>query len=46
MLAAKIKMRSGLSIEEAVEHINALEARLKSQVPEIGWCFMEPDCRD
>lgn len=46
MLAAKIKMRSGLSIEEAVDRINALERKLKSQVPEIGWCFMEPDCSD
>jgi cation diffusion facilitator family transporter len=46
MLAAKIKMRSGLSIEEAVERINDLEIKLKSAVPEIGWCFMEPDCKD
>lgn len=46
MLAAKIKMRSGLSIEEAVDRINALERKLKSEVPEIGWCFMEPDCSD
>ena len=46
MLAAKIKMRSGLSIEEAVDRINKLERKLKSEIPEIGWCFMEPDCRD
>ena len=46
MLAAKIKMRSGLSIEEAVERINSLERKLKNEVPEIGWCFMEPDCSD
>jgi divalent metal cation (Fe/Co/Zn/Cd) transporter len=46
MLAAKIKMRPDLSIEEAVVRINALERKLKSEIPEIGWCFMEPDCRD
>ena len=46
MLAAKIKMRSGLSIEEAVDRINKLERKLKSEIPEIGWCFMEPDCQD
>jgi len=46
MLAAKIKMRSGLSIEEAVDRINSLERKLKNEVPEIGWCFMEPDCSD
>ncbi len=46
MLAAKIRMQPGLPVEEVVAHINALEARLKDEVPEIGWCFMEPDCRD
>jgi cation diffusion facilitator family transporter len=46
MLAAKIKMRAGLSIEEAVLHINTLEKRLKQKVPDIGWCFIEPDCCD
>ena len=46
MLAAKIKMRSGLGIDEAVERINNLEARLRQRVPAIGWCFMEPDIKD
>lgn len=46
MLAAKIKLRSGLSIEEAVAAINALERRIREQFPEVGWCFMEPDIED
>jgi cation diffusion facilitator family transporter len=46
VLAAKISMKPGLTVAEAVEHINALEGRLKAEAPEIGWCFMEPDCRD
>ena len=46
MLAAKIAMRPGLRIEEAVERINELERRLKAEVPEIGWCFVEPDFED
>ncbi|MDH3977667.1 MAG: cation diffusion facilitator family transporter [Gammaproteobacteria bacterium] len=46
MLAIKIKMHSGLSIDEAVAHINALERDLKAQVPSIGWCFVEPDVVD
>jgi hypothetical protein len=46
MPAAKIRMRQDLSIEEAVDRINALEAKLKDEVPEIGWCFMQPDCED
>jgi len=43
MLAIKIKVRSDLTIDEAVTHINRLEKRLKQQVPSIGWCFVEPD---
>lgn len=46
MLAIKIKMCSDLTIDEAVAHINALEKRLKEQVPAIGWCFVEPDIVD
>jgi cation diffusion facilitator family transporter len=46
MLAAKIEMRAGLTIEQAVEHINSLERRLKAERPEIGWCFVEPDFDD
>jgi cation diffusion facilitator family transporter len=46
MLAAKILMRPGLTLEEAVARINALERRLKAEVPQIGWCFMEPDIED
>jgi cation diffusion facilitator family transporter len=46
MLAAKVRMKSGLSIEQAVEHINALERRIKSMFPEVAWCFVEPDTTD
>ncbi|MGI9342417.1 MAG: cation diffusion facilitator family transporter [Gammaproteobacteria bacterium] len=45
MLAAKIRMRSGMTIDEAVEHINALERTLREAVPALGWCFVEPDFR-
>ncbi|MEA3292377.1 MAG: cation diffusion facilitator family transporter [Pseudomonadota bacterium] len=43
MLAAKLRMRSDLCIEDAVREINALEVKIKQRFPEIGWCFMEPD---
>jgi divalent metal cation (Fe/Co/Zn/Cd) transporter len=46
MLAAKIHMRPGLSIDEAVDRINRLERRIKERYPEIGWCFVEPDVTD
>jgi cation diffusion facilitator family transporter len=46
MLAAKIAMRPGLRLDEAVAHINELERRLKAEAPQVGWCFMEPDCED
>lgn len=45
MLAAKIKMKAGLSIEEAVKHINELEVEIKRQVPMVKWCFIEPDIK-
>ena len=46
MLAAKVQMRPGTSIEQAVDDINALERRLKHAVPQLGWCFVEPDDED
>jgi len=46
MLAAKIKMRSGMDIEAAVQSINALERKLKEEIPKLEWCFIEPDVVD
>jgi cation diffusion facilitator family transporter len=46
MLAAKIRMKPGLSIGDAVERINRLERQIKERYPEIGWCFVEPDTAD
>jgi len=46
MLAAKIKMRDGMTIEEAVDNINSLERELKERIPRLKWCFIEPDVTD
>jgi cation diffusion facilitator family transporter len=46
MLAAKIRMKPGLSIDRAVACINRLERQIKERYPEIGWCFIEPDVTD
>ena len=46
MLATKIKLRSGISLEVAIERINKLEQRLKKQVPGLKWSFVEPDNDD
>jgi len=46
MLAAKIKMRPGQTLEEAVASINVLETALKARVPKLKWCFIEPDVAD
>lgn len=46
MLAAKILLPAGMPTSEAVTHINALERRLKAEIPQIGWCFIEPDITD
>ncbi len=43
MLAAKIKLRDGISMAGGVAAINLLERRLKEQVPGLKWCFVEPD---
>ena len=46
MLAAKIRMRSDESLSSAVRSINALERRLKRKIPDLKWCFIEPDDAD
>ena len=46
MLAAKVRLASGLTTGEAVARINQLERDLKAQHPEIGWSFVEPDATD
>ncbi len=46
LLAAKVKMRAGLTIEEAVQHLNDLERDIKKSFPEVGWIFVEPDVKD
>jgi cation diffusion facilitator family transporter len=46
MLAVKIKMRSGMDIDAAVQSINALERKLKKKITNLKWCFIEPDIND
>jgi cation diffusion facilitator family transporter len=46
MLAAKIKLRPGIDIDAAAATINHLERALKSRIPNLKWCFIEPDVTD
>jgi len=46
MLAAKIRLKAGIDIETAVALINSLERELKVRIPELRWCFIEPDTED
>jgi cation diffusion facilitator family transporter len=46
LLAIKIRMRESLSVGEAAQAINALERRIKADIPDIGWCFVEIDVAD
>ena len=46
MLAIKVRMTPGISVEKAVEHINGLERSIKTKFPEVAWCFVEPDVAD
>ena len=46
MLALKVRMRSGLTLEAGVARLNALEKRIKDKFPMVAWCFVEPDVAD
>ena len=46
LLALKLRMRPGITIETAAQHINALEQRIKAKFPEVKWLFVEPDVAD
>ena len=46
MLAAKIRMRQDESLTSAIRSINTLERRLKRKIPDLKWCFIEPDDSD
>lgn len=46
MLAAKVKMKPGILIGQAVTTINALEVELKQRISGLTWCFIEPDVTD
>jgi len=46
LMAAKIRMKSGIDIDTAVAGINELERELKNKIPELKWCFIEPDTKD
>jgi divalent metal cation (Fe/Co/Zn/Cd) transporter len=46
MLAAKVKLKSGIDIDTAVSDINELERRLKQEIPKLKWSFIEPDNKD
>ena len=46
MLAAKVRLKGNLPMNEACKAINVLERRLKERFPEIRWSFIEPDIAD
>jgi cation diffusion facilitator family transporter len=46
MLAIKVRMTPGISLEKAVQNLNALERSIKARFPEVAWCFVEPDVTD
>jgi divalent metal cation (Fe/Co/Zn/Cd) transporter len=46
MLAAKVKFIDGLALATAIDRINTLEVTLKKSVPNLKWCFIEPDLTD
>jgi cation diffusion facilitator family transporter len=46
MVACKLQFVDKLETQELVATINAFEQRLQSKLPEVKWCFIEPDISD
>jgi cation diffusion facilitator family transporter len=46
MLAVKVRMAPGQTVESAIANLNALERSIKANFPEVKWCFFEPDVTD
>jgi cation diffusion facilitator family transporter len=46
MVAVKAKMAKSGSAEELIDHINACEAELRREIPQIQWVFFEPDVKE
>ena len=45
MVAVKAKLRSGPTLDAAVDEINRIEAAFKERFPQVRWVFFEPDVR-
>lgn len=43
VLAAKLKVKSGVMSESLTESFNRLEDRMRTRCPEVKWQFLEPD---
>ncbi len=46
MLAAKIQLDPAIDMSAAIDSINHLERELKARIPNLRWCFVEPDNAD
>lgn len=46
VLAAKVRLPGHLTMDAGIAAINALEARIKAEFPEVRWSFIEPDVAD
>jgi cation diffusion facilitator family transporter len=43
LVAMKVHFKSELSIDDTVRKINQIEKRLRAEMPELKWVFIEPD---
>jgi cation diffusion facilitator family transporter len=46
MLACKLQFKAELTGDAMIASINEFEQRLQTKVPEVKWCFVEPDTAD
>ncbi len=43
MVAMKLKLKPHLDAQKVAQTINVVEVELKREVPDVKWCFVEPD---
>jgi cation diffusion facilitator family transporter len=46
MLAAKVRLKNDITLEDGISQINDLERSIKAKFPEVQWIFIEPDIAD
>ena len=46
MLSVKVSLKGNPDLHTAIDRINAMEKRIKEEIPSVRWSFVEPDVED